>query len=365
MRECRPCWTRSGGDSAVMDESRLVPYVSRFRGCRVAVVGDLMLDRYIWGAATRISQEAPVPVVQVRRESASPGGAANVVRNLVSLGAHAMAFGVIGADRHAETLRGLLTAAGADLSGLVVAPERETTVKTRVIAGSQQVVRIDREVTVPITAGAREALLERLEGALAAGAIEALILEDYAKGVLDAALTREIVARCRRYGVFVTLDPHPLNPFDVNGLRLMTPNRSEAFALAGVPYQPTRLPLASDEALATVGRRLAERWAPELLLVTLGGSGMALFVGGAALLHIPTRARQVFDVSGAGDTVMAVFVLSLLAGATPEEAARLSNQAAGIVVGKVGTAAVTATELEAELQAAGVPDTVAVSVEGE
>jgi D-beta-D-heptose 7-phosphate kinase/D-beta-D-heptose 1-phosphate adenosyltransferase len=195
--------------------------------------------------------------------------------------------------------------------------------------------------------------------------VEALILDDFAMGVLDPAMNQQIVALCHRNGVFVTLDPHPVNHFNVNGLRLMTPNRSEAFALAGIPYQPTRLPLASDESLAAVGRRLSELWAPELLLVTLGGSGMALFVGGSAVLHIPTRARQVFDVSGAGDTVMAVFVLSLLAGATPEDAARVSNQAAGIVVGKVGTAAVTAAELEAELRDAGLHDPIAAVQEGE
>jgi D-glycero-beta-D-manno-heptose-7-phosphate kinase len=348
-----------------MDESVLIPYIGKFGGSRVGVVGDLMLDRYIWGTATRISQEAPVPVLQVRRESASPGGAANVVRNLVSLGARATAFGVIGTDRHAETLRSLLTAAGADLAGVVTADDRETTVKTRVIAGSQQVVRIDREVTSPISAVCREALLAQLENALGAGAVDALILEDYAKGVLDQATTQRIVAMCHRHGVFVTLDPHPQNPFNVHGLRLMTPNRAEAFALAGVPYQPTRLPLTSDAALTAVGKRLSELWAPELLLVTLGGSGMALFVGGSPQLHIPTRARQVFDVSGAGDTVMAVFVLSLLAGASPEEAARVSNQAAGIVVGKVGTAAVTVAELEAELREAGLHGTVAAIQEGE
>jgi D-glycero-beta-D-manno-heptose-7-phosphate kinase len=348
-----------------MDESELLPYVARFRGRRVGVVGDLMLDRYIWGAATRISQEAPVPVVQVRRESATPGGAANVVRNLVSLGARACAFGVMGDDRHAETLRGLLAATGADLAGVVTAADRQTTVKTRVIAGSQQVVRIDREVTSPIPAGCRAELLAQIERSLAAGALEAVILEDYAKGVLDQAMTREIVALCQRHGVFVTLDPHPLNPFNVKGLRLMTPNRSEAFALAGMPYQAPRLPLATDAALAAVGARLGELWGAELLLVTLGGNGMALFADGSPVLHIPTRARQVFDVSGAGDTVMAVFVLSLLVGATPEEAARLSNQAGGIVVGKVGTAAVTTAELETALREAGLHEAEAVVPEGE
>lgn len=335
-----------------MDDAGLVPFIAKFRNCRVGVLGDLMLDRYIWGTATRLSQEAPVPVVQVRRESATPGGAANVVRNLLTLGAQATALGVMGQDRHGETLHGLLQEAGADLSGVVVASDLETTVKTRVLAGSQQVVRIDRERVGPIPEAYRAQLLCRTRDAVASHRIDALVLEDYAKGVLDQAMAQEIVETCRRGGVFVTLDPHPANPFNVRGLRVMTPNRSEAFALAGIRYQPTVLPLTADEALSRVSVRLGELWGPELLLVTLGAHGMALFAEGRPVLHIPTQARQVFDVSGAGDTVMAVFVLGLLAGATPEQAARLSNHAAGIVVGKVGTAAVSPAELESELREA-------------
>ena len=333
-----------------MDESTLVPYLRAFQDSRVGVLGDLMLDRYIWGHATRISQEAPVPVVQVRRESATAGGAANVVRNLQTLGAHATAFGVVGQDRHAEKLQALLAAAAADLSGVLALSDRETTVKTRVFAGSQQVVRIDRELTTSIPAAARDELLARVRQAVAAPRLDALILEDYAKGLLDTSLVQRVVEVCREHGVMVALDPHPANPFNVHGLRLLTPNRAEAFALAGVHYQPTVLPLEADAALLAVGRRLRELWAPELLLVTLGAHGMALFSADQPVLHIPTRARQVFDVSGAGDTVMAVFVLALLAGASPEHAARLSNHAAGIVVGKVGTAAITRAELETALQ---------------
>ncbi|NLF17416.1 MAG: carbohydrate kinase [Lentisphaerae bacterium] len=333
-----------------MADADLVPFVGRFRESRVGVLGDLMLDRYIWGSATRISQEAPVPVVRVRRESASPGGAANVVRNLASLGAWTATFGVIGADRHGETLAGILREAGASLDGVVVTPDRETTVKTRVIAGSQQVVRIDREQTGELPDACRQELLARIRAAVQSRAIDALIIEDYAKGVLDRALVEQVVEICRQGRIFVTLDPHPANPFNLHGLRLMTPNRAEAFALAAMHEQPTVLPLASDEALLRVGQRLTELWGPELLLVTLGADGMALFAAGKPLLHIPTEARQVFDVSGAGDTVMAVFVLGLLAGATPAEAARLSNHAAGIVVGRVGTAAVTPAELESALR---------------
>jgi D-beta-D-heptose 7-phosphate kinase/D-beta-D-heptose 1-phosphate adenosyltransferase len=309
-----------------------------------------MLDRYIWGSANRISQEAPVPIVQVRRESATPGGAANVVRNLLTLGARASAFGVAGTDRHGETLRSLLANEGADLEGVVAVTDRETTVKTRVIAGSQQVVRIDREVTAPLPAACRADLLAQVRRAVESGALDALVLEDYGKGVLDREMVEQVVALCACRRVSVALDPHPANPFNVRGLRLMTPNRAEAFALAGLPYQPTTLPLDRDAALGAVGARLLELWAPELLLVTLGADGMGLFAPPAPLLHIPTRARQVFDVSGAGDTVMAVCVLGLLAGASPEQAARISNHAAGIVVGKVGTAAVSPAELEADLR---------------
>ncbi len=333
-----------------MDGADLIRWLDRFPRCRVGVLGDLMLDRYIWGTASRISQEAPVPVVLVRRESATPGGAANVVRNLLTLGARARAFGVIGEDRHGAALRSLLAAEGADLSGVLTTPGRETTVKTRVIAGSQQVVRIDRETDEPLPAAQKSELLGRVRDALASGALDALILEDYAKGALSQDLVEEVLALCRRHGVWAALDPHPANPFNAKGLRLMTPNRSEAFALAGLHFRPTRLPLTADEPLLTVGARLRELWDPELLLVTLGADGMGLFAPPAPLLHIPTRARQVFDVSGAGDTVMAVCVLALLAGADAESAARLANHAAGLVVAKIGTAAVTPAELAADLR---------------
>lgn len=326
-------------------KNRLLPIIPRFRDCRVAVLGDLMLDAYVWGRASRLSQEAPVPVVRADRDTTAPGGAANVVRNLVSLGARSHAFGLVGDDAPGRELIASLRDQGADTSGILVCPDRPTTVKTRVLAGNQQVVRIDRENTDPLADGVRARIVESLRRTVQEGKVDAVILEDYAKGLLSRELVEEVVAFCRPAGVFVTLDPHPGNRFEVEGLKLMTPNRPEAFALAGLYYQSGSLPVTGDQALLAVGRRLRETWGPELLLVTLGSKGMVLFAGEAPPVHIPTQAIEVFDVSGAGDTVMAVFTLALVAGASPTDAVCLANSAAGVVVAEVGTAAVTPEEL--------------------
>jgi D-beta-D-heptose 7-phosphate kinase/D-beta-D-heptose 1-phosphate adenosyltransferase len=274
-----------------------------------------------------------------------------VVRNILSLGGRAEPFGTIGDDEYGRRLAAQLAEAGADAEGIVVDRDRPTTVKTRVIAGTQQVVRIDREQTAPLAPKCREALLERLRGRLETGAVGAVILEDYAKGVLTRDFAAEVVRIARENRVPVALDPHAANAFEIEGLTLMTPNRAEAFALAGVYPRPGVLPVREDRALLEVGARLRDRWRPELLLITLGGDGMALFREEGGPVHIPTRAREVFDVSGAGDTVMATCMLALTAGAAPTAAAELANHAAGIVVGEVGTAAVTLAELRADLEA--------------
>jgi D-beta-D-heptose 7-phosphate kinase/D-beta-D-heptose 1-phosphate adenosyltransferase len=328
----------------------LLSLLTRFKDVRVAVVGDLMLDRYIWGKASRISQEAPVPVVLVQRETQVPGGAANVVRNITSLEGQAVAFGAIGRDPHGETLRRLLREGGADVDQIQVSDRRPTTLKTRVLAGNQQVVRIDQEDTTLFSDELLDKLRRGLADMLKKDQIGAIIFEDYAKGLLSREFMQEIVDLAHRHGKFCALDPHPSNPFKVRGLRLMTPNRAEAFGLAGLYYKPTVLPLKNDLALQEVGRRLQQDWDVELLLITMGADGMALFQPDLPPVHIPTRAQEVFDVSGAGDTVTASFVLSLLAGATPTEAAELANHAAGIVVGKVGTVPVPKEELIRELQ---------------
>ncbi len=329
----------------------LSDFVRRFAGLNVAVLGDLMLDRYAWGEATRISQEAPVPVVLVNRETAVPGGAANVVRNVFALQANALPAGIVGDEPDGRLLLEQLKDASADVSAVHVASGAVTTVKTRVLAGNQQVVRVDREQPAQVTPELRRHVLDALEKQLAAGAIDALIMEDYAKGLFDQQFMADAVALAAKHGVFATLDPHPAHAFNVPGIRLMTPNRLEAFRLAGVTYLPAegRRPL-EDKPLLQVADRLMELWGPELLLVTLGAGGMMLVDrNGGSPVHIPTQARQVFDVSGAGDTVMATMTLALLAGAVPAEAARLANYAAGVVVGYLGTRAIRAEELLAVL----------------
>jgi D-beta-D-heptose 7-phosphate kinase/D-beta-D-heptose 1-phosphate adenosyltransferase len=333
-----------------MSGGHLSRYVPLFKQCRVAVLGDLMLDRYVWGRATRISQEAPVPVVAVQRQSAVPGGAANVARNLRTLGAEVDVLGVVGDDPEGRELLRLLSEAQADVTHVETDASRPTTVKTRVLAGNQQVVRIDFEQTRDVLADVRRALLRRLERLLTGGAIGALILEDYAKGLFGRQFMRQVIALAQSRGVMTTLDPHPSNNFNAKGLHLMTPNRAEAFALAGLPYQGGTGAPRSDRPLLRAGQRLRQKWQPEHLLVTLGAEGMALFSGDAPLpVHIPTQAKQVFDVSGAGDTVMATMVLAILAGASLPEAAEIANHAAGVVVGLVGTAAIDAETLVAAM----------------
>ena len=330
----------------------LANYVNAFGGLRVAVLGDLMLDRYVFGYATRISQEAPVPVVQVRRQNNVPGGAANVARNVLSLGGHAEVFGTIGKDADGKILKKLLQEAGGGVTGIVGAMESVTTVKMRILASNQQIVRVDFEEPDQITESHRGALLERLESYLETEHCDALILEDYAKGIFTPHFMSAVVRIAQRQGVPVALDPHPSHPFDVQGLKFMTPNRMEAFALAGRPFEHGIGNPERDLPLQRVGEELLRRWNPEMLMITLGSEGIALYSrDGGKPLCIPTQARRVFDVSGAGDTVMATMAMALAAGASPEAAAAIANHAAGVVVGYVGTRAIEAAELRAALDA--------------
>jgi D-glycero-beta-D-manno-heptose-7-phosphate kinase len=310
---------------------------------RVLVVGDVMLDHFIWGRVDRISPEAPVPVVDFERESYMPGGAANVARNLTALGARAELFGVVGRDEPAARLRRLLEAHGVGCNGLRAHPDRGTSIKARVIAHQQQMVRLDRETRADLTpreAGdLARALARRLAGA------DAVIVGDYGKGVVTQALLDQLKARCRERGLWLSLDPKPVHRLELGGLSLITPNRKETFELAGLhDGARARDPLA-DAHLRRAADQLLADLQPALLLVTLGEQGMLLCQRGEPPFHIPTMAREVFDVSGAGDTVIACFTLAVAAGASPLEAAVFSNRAAGVVVGKVGTATVSPGEL--------------------
>jgi D-beta-D-heptose 7-phosphate kinase/D-beta-D-heptose 1-phosphate adenosyltransferase len=326
-----------------LSAARLDALLQAARRTRILVVGDLMLDQFIWGRVERISPEAPVPVVEFDHESCMPGGAANVARNLTALGARVEMFGVVGRDAPARQLRALLRADGIEDAGVIAVRDRGTSIKTRIIASQQQVVRLDRETNGPISPPTERALLCRLDARLPEAA--AVIVGDYGKGVLTQPLLDALRERCRPRGLWLSLDPKPVHSLDLRRLSLITPNRRELFALAGVADTCRHADPLQDGPLREAVERCLQTTQSALLLVTLGEHGMLLCRREHPPFHIPTVAREVFDVSGAGDTVIAAFTLAVAAGASPVEAALVSNLAAGLVVGKVGTAVVTPEEL--------------------
>lgn len=310
---------------------------------RVLVVGDVMLDQFIWGNVARISPEAPVPVVDFQRESFMPGGAANVARNLTALNVPTELFGAIGRDDAAKDLKALLKAQGVGCAGLIASSARATTRKTRIVANQQQVVRIDRETRSHLT----DSLTNRLSSALKAQLhrADAVIVGDYGKGVVTQLLLNEVKTLCRERGVWLSLDPKPVHHLNLASLSLITPNRKETFELANLADDTRNMDPLADQNLMLAAERLLNELRPAVLLVTLGELGMLLCQRGHKPFHIPTVAQEVFDVSGAGDTVISTFTVAVAAGASPIEAAILANHAAGIVVGKVGTATPSPAEL--------------------
>jgi D-beta-D-heptose 7-phosphate kinase/D-beta-D-heptose 1-phosphate adenosyltransferase len=310
---------------------------------RVLVLGDVMLDQFIWGGVSRISPEAPVPVVDFERESFMPGGAANVARNLTSLEIPCELFGAVGNDIAAGQLKKLLQGQKIGCAGLVANFSRHTSVKTRIVAHKQQIVRIDRETRGALDAKTTAKLLAGFKTKLAKA--DAVILGDYGKGVVTQPLLNEIKLLCRARGVWLSLDPKPVHDLNLSNLSLITPNRKEAFELANLPDETKNPNPLADKNLMIVAERLLNKLRPAVLLITLGELGMLLCQRGQKPVHIPTVAQEVFDVSGAGDTVIATFTLAIPAGASPLEAAILSNHAAGIVVGKIGTATTSPEEL--------------------
>jgi len=312
----------------------------RFSQVRVLVVGDLMLDEFIWGRVDRISPEAPVPVVHVTHENVHLGGAANVVHNIRALGGQAAGCGVVGHDRAGRRVVAELKRTGAGTAGVVAVRGAVTIRKTRIIAHSQQVVRLDREPTDHLPR-ARQRVARFLDRHL--WDCDAVVLSDYGKGVVDADLLARLRAARARRPFRLIVDPKRANFEQYRGVTLATPNTLEASEAAGISIR--------DEAsLRAAGRRLLQRWEADAVLITRGEQGMTLFVRGGGVRHFPTVARQVFDVTGAGDTVVATCALALAAGAGFDEAAFLANHAAGIVVGKVGTATVSASELRRALR---------------
>lgn len=328
--------------------TRVKALLDRAQNTRMLVVGDVMLDQFIWGRVGRISPEAPVPVVEFQRESFMPGGAANVARNLTGFDVATQLIGVVGRDDAARNLKRLLENERVACEGVLPHVHRPTSVKTRIIAHRQQVVRVDREATEDLDPRTTRRLLERIEQALASCA--AVIIGDYGKGVVNQALLDRVKHLCRGRGIWLSLDPKPVHHLELTGMSLITPNRKEAFELAGISDEGRGSEPLRNAELLRVSERLLDQLAPALLLITLGEQGMLLCRRGEKPFHIPTVAQEVFDVSGAGDTVIATFTLAIAAGASPLEAAIISNHAAGVVVGKIGTAKVGRDELLASFK---------------
>lgn len=312
-----------------------------FGGRRMLVLGDVILDRYWWGEASRLSPEAPVPVVRKRRSTARPGGAANTAANLAALGAAVDLFGVVGADREADELRAVLGEAGVASEGLVAEKGRPTTTKTRVVATHQQIVRVDDEETGPVGAAATAELLRVLTAQLPAA--DTVVVSDYAKGLLSPMLLAAVMETAARAGRRVLIDPKGGDWTRYRGAHLLKPNRSELGLLTGMPARDH----AETEA---AGLRLAADMPGSLILVTEGPEGMSLY-GCGEPVRVRPAARQVYDVTGAGDTVLATMAMALAAGASTHDAMRLSSEAAAIAVGMLGTAAVTIDQLRAALAA--------------
>jgi D-beta-D-heptose 7-phosphate kinase/D-beta-D-heptose 1-phosphate adenosyltransferase len=329
-------------------ESEIIRFnrlLAGFAGKRILVIGDLMLDEFIWGKVSRISPEAPVPVVNVTGESYYPGGAANVARNVREFTDGVAVMGVTGADSHGRQLLDLLEASGIETSGIQRDAAFSTAVKTRIIARNQQVVRVDRERRTRLTPEQTDRAMNHLDGMV--GSLDGIIVADYGKGLLTQPLADYVCRTARAHGKILTVDPHPYTSLSWQGATAIKPNRAEAFMAAGLPPSDPVVPVLCDQPLLQAGNRLLELWKTGSVLITLGEHGMLLFQSGSQPYPTPTRAKDVFDVSGAGDTAIAVFTLGLAAGATPAEAAELANRASGIVVGKLGTATVTAAELQA------------------
>jgi D-glycero-beta-D-manno-heptose-7-phosphate kinase len=331
-----------------MDLKRLEQILDRAPSKRVIVIGDLMLDEFVWGKVGRISPEAPVPVVEVTGESFYPGGAANVARNLREFVDHVGVIGMLGKDRSGEQLKELLAAQNIDTSHAVEDESFRTIVKTRIIALHQQVVRVDREKIVSPSAAQLAQIVSAVRDSIPQS--DAIVFEDYGKGFVTTELVSQIAREARAAGKIVAADPNPRHVVDWHGVTVVKPNRAEALLAAGIPGpDPDTVP-PHDVDLRRAGEALLKRWETKYVLVTLGEQGMMLFQANEAPHYIPTKARQVFDVSGAGDTAIALFTLGLVCGATPIEAAEIANHGSAVVVSKLGTATVTRDELIANFR---------------
>ena len=331
----------------MMGMARAKELIARFRGQDILVLGDLMLDRFIRGAVERISPEAPVPVVRVEHEMDMPGGAANVAMNVRSLGGRAVVAGIVGRDKSGDDLVRVLDRAGISTRGVLRVKGVTTTEKTRILAERQQVVRVDREHPTRLSAAILETFAARIGRAMKG--CTGAVIEDYGKGVVRQPAIDAVCRAARALRIPVGYDPKDDRGIRVRGITVATPNCREAHVCSGLPPRGHVDNPMKDRTLKEAARRLMARWRTDALMITLGAQGIYLAVPDGKPVQIPTRAREVFDVSGAGDTVIATCLLALAAGATVTEAAILGNYAAGVVVGKLGTATCTPDELLANL----------------
>jgi D-beta-D-heptose 7-phosphate kinase/D-beta-D-heptose 1-phosphate adenosyltransferase len=323
-----------------VNQDRAQQLLDRFAGRRLVVVGDLMLDEFIWGEVRRVSPEAPVPVVEVRRESWHLGGAGNVVSNLLELGAEVVPIGVVGNDDAGERLRSRCAESGAATSGIITDPSRPTTLKTRIVAHSQQMVRLDREDRRPVSSEVEDLMIEHFLAAIET--VETVIISDYEKGALTPRVLRKTIEAAQAHGKIACLDPKMRNWAHYRGVDMITPNQLEAERATGSE-------IVDNASLEAAARSIRESLDCRNVLITRGELGISLLDVTGKVTHIPTTAREVYDVTGAGDTVIATLALALAAGAQADEAAVIANHAAGIVVGKVGTATVSLDELAAQI----------------
>ena len=326
-----------------VDIERLRQAVADFGNHRVCVLGDIMLDRFIWGQVARISPEAPVPVVEVESETHMLGGAANVLHNLVALGGQASICGLVGDDNAAQKVIELLEDLEVSSKGMIVCEARPTTVKTRIVAQSQQVVRVDWELKKPTTEGELAAMQKWLMKEIER--CDAVVVSDYAKGVITAPMLEPLLELSRKGKLVVNVDPKVRNMPLYAGATLITPNHHEATQATGISQ-------TEHDYVIKAGRKLLKDLKANSVLVTQGEKGMTLFSPDGET-HIPTAAQRVFDVTGAGDTVISTLTLGLVSGLELHEAAVLANLAAGIVVGEVGTSAVTGGRLIQALKESG------------
>ena len=323
------------------DSETLLRLINKFNRGKILVIGDIMLDEFVWGKVSRISPEAPVPVVEVTKEDIMLGGAANVLKNIHALGGQALLLGVIGSDYNGERFMEILKEGGYSTDGIVVDESRHTSIKTRVVAQHQQVVRFDRESKDDLSAKTYKEILGLLRSLLSQ--YDAVIVSDYGKGLINRGIISTILRFKKNNGLIVSVDPKIRNFRFYKGVTVITPNQKEAEEACGFEIN-------SSKTLMKAGTQLLKRYGTDAILITRGEYGMSLFQKDGSVKHIPTIAKEVYDVTGAGDTVISALSLALAVKAKWIDACILSNHAAGIVVGKLGTATASAQELKASVQ---------------